>query len=613
MEKRVLLAIFLSFLVLYVYQAVLVKPSPDQKRGGSTAASQSAAPATPAPSAGALPPAETARPEPPSEPAARALVADPADREIVVETAAVRAVFTNRGAELKSWKLKRYFADKPQPPEPAAGGMEDFFRYIQKQFWTKEKEPQELVPARVPEGQARPFRLATDDAAVSQRLTDALFAVTSAVAGNTVDGTKGPATLTFAFKDESGLQARKTFAFEPDSYVIRFTGSVSAGEKELNPTVLWGPGIGDALDVVGASSYLQKPQAIYYKDGKVVRVAANKIASQPVVNGEFRYAGVDDHYFLAVALPSGTARVDDVRYQAVSIPPVAAPAGPSDLVAYGARFSNPPTDAKFFFGPKDFDVLAAVDRELVRVINYGIFSFLAVPLLRALKGINAYVGNYGWSIIILTFLINAAMFPLRHKSVVSMRRMQEIQPEIKAIQERYGKLKATDPERQKMNTEVMALYKEKGVNPASGCVPMLLTIPVLFAFYALLSQAIEIRGAPFALWIKDLSIHDTLYVTPILMGITMVWQQKITPSSADPMQQKMMMAMPLVFTFMFLWAPSGLVIYWFVSNVMAIAQQYVTNRIVGPPRVALAHPPAERRLRKAGAGQAGGGAKGSKA
>jgi YidC/Oxa1 family membrane protein insertase len=154
-----------------------------------------------------------------------------------------------------------------------------------------------------------------------------------------------------------------------------------------------------------------------------------------------------------------------------------------------------------------------------------------------------------------------------------------------------------DPERQKMNTEMMKLYREKGVNPASGCIPMVLTFPVLFAFYALLSQAIEIRGADFALWIHDLSAHDPLYVTPILMGITMVWQQKMTPSSADPMQQKMMMAMPLVFTFMFLWAPSGLVIYWLMSNVLAIGQQYITNAMIGPPKVA--RPPAERRLKKA--------------
>ena len=604
MEKRVLIAIFLSFLVLYIYQAYVVKPVPTDGRPRPGVPAQQA---PPSPSTAQPPaPAPAARPEEPAAaPAAKAVVGEQAERDIMVDTAAVHAVFTNRGAELKSWQLKRYLADKPLPVEPASGSVEQLFNYIRRQFRTREKLPQELVPSQLPEGQARPFRLAVDDDAASRALASALFAVTSGTTG-VVDGTQGPAVLTFAYQDESGLQAQKTFRFEPNSYVVRFTATVSAGGKELNPVVLWGPAIGDALSAT-PNKYLQQPEAIYYKDGKVTRVAANKVASQPSLEGEVRYAGVDDHYFITVALPPKTVRID---YQPVIVLPaqLSSPA-PTPLVEYGARFATPPADVRFFFGPKDFDVLQGVDQELVRVINYGIFRFLAVPLLRALKGINAYVGNYGWSIIILTFLINAAMFPLRHKSVVSMRRMQEIQPEIKAIQERYGKLKATDPERQKMNTEMMALYKSKGVNPASGCVPMLLTIPVLFAFYSLLSQAIEIRCEPFGLWIQDLSIHDTLYVTPILMGITMVWQQKITPSSADPMQQKMMMAMPLVFTFMFLWAPSGLVLYWFVSNIMAIGQQYVTNRIVGPPKAALAHPPAERRLKTAGAGQSSGAAK----
>jgi len=238
---------------------------------------------------------------------------------------------------------------------------------------------------------------------------------------------------------------------------------------------------------------------------------------------------------------------------------------------------------RFFFGPKDFDILESVDRRLVRVINFGMFDFLAVPLLRALEWIHGYVANYGWAIIILTVLINAVMFPLRHKSMVSMRKMQEIQPQVKVIQDRYGKLKATDPERQKMNTELMGLYKERGVNPASGCIPMLLTMPILFAFYSLLSAAIEIRGEPFIGWITDLSARDPYYITPILMGASQLWQQMLTPSSADPVQAKMMLMMPLVFTFMFLWMPSGLVIYWFTSNLLAIGQQYLTNRLVGPP------------------------------
>ena len=154
----------------------------------------------------------------------------------------------------------------------------------------------------------------------------------------------------------------------------------------------------------------------------------------------------------------------------------------------------------------------------MRAIDFGMFDFLVVPLLRALKWVNGYVGNYGWSIIVLTIIINLVMFPLKHKSIVSMRKMQELQPQMKAIQDRYAKLKMTDPGRQKMNEEVMALYKQNGTNPASGCVPMLLTLPVLVAFYAMLSVAIELRGAPFVGWIKDLSSYDPYFVTPILMG-----------------------------------------------------------------------------------------------
>jgi YidC/Oxa1 family membrane protein insertase len=190
--------------------------------------------------------------------------------------------------------------------------------------------------------------------------------------------------------------------------------------------------------------------------------------------------------------------------------------------------------------------------------------------------------------------------------MVSMRKMQSLQPEIKAIQDRYAKYKLTDPERQKMNTEMMSLYKQKGVNPASGCVPMLLTMPILFAFYAMLQVAIELRGAPFFGWIHDLSLQDPTYIWPLLMGGTMFWQQKLMPASTDPAQARILMLMPIVFTVSFLWFPSGLVIYWLTSNLMAIAQQYLTNRIIGAPAVArvvrTSGPPKPNRT---GAGQTG--------
>jgi len=183
--------------------------------------------------------------------------------------------------------------------------------------------------------------------------------------------------------------------------------------------------------------------------------------------------------------------------------------------------------------------------------------------------------------------------------------MQEIQPQVKSIQDRYAKFKATDPEKQKMNQELMTLYRERGVNPASGCVPMLLTFPVLFAFYALLSKSIELRGAPFVFWIHDLSMPDPLFITPVLMGVSQLWMQKMTPTPAgsDPAQQKMMMFMPVMFTFFFLWAPAGLAIYYAVSNIWGIGQQYLTNYLIGPPNIRTVRPPAERRLKRAGGGK----------
>ena len=578
MEKRVLLAIFLTFVVLYAYQALFLPkgPGPGQQRATPPQAQRSETPQT-APSAppDAAPAAKaSAKVEPEQAKAAppAPVVSDDAERDIVVETKVVRGVFGNRGARLKSWELKKYTDERGKTLD--------------------------LVPQALGAETTRPFELRVDKEELTRRLSESLFAARGI--GTRVDATKGPVTLVFEFADAAGLHARKSFTIAPDSYVVTLTAEVSEAGRSFNPTIELGPGLGDVSETTASSSYIQKAQGIYFSEGKIRRMSAKELASQRSHEGVYRYIGVDDHYFLSVALPTRAARAD---YEPVVIPPRSQGGAPLELVSYGVRVSQGATGVKFYLGPKDFDVLAGVDRELVRTINFGIFAFLAVPLLRALNGINAYVGNYGWSIIILTILINAAMFPLRHKSVVSMRKMQELQPQIKAIQDRYGKLKSTDPARQKMNQEVMDLYRQRGVNPASGCIPMLLTMPILFAFYSLLSQAIDLRGAPFMLWITDLSVRDPYYVTPLLMGATMVWQQKITPTSTDPAQQKMMMLMPVVFTFMFLWTPSGLALYFFCSNLLGIAQQYVTNRIIGPPVVRPVRAPAERKLKRAGGGK----------
>jgi YidC/Oxa1 family membrane protein insertase len=571
MEKRVLLAVILSFAVLYGYQVLFPPPPEPPKTAQSTATDSGKASTARAPSTNPQAPpssaaANAAAPAASSAPATPP-PAGPAGRDIVMDTADVHAVFTTRGGALKSWVLKHYQEN---------GQQLDF------------------VAAHAPTGSPLPFTLSTDDPAVASKLQSAMFTASS----DHVDVSSGNATLTFEYQDGAGLTAAKTFRFaRAQPYVIDFTATVTQNGKNLPLTVEWGPALGTGV-VPKSRSYNPPPQPIYYRDGKVTRVAEKKVGEQPVVEGSFGFAGVDDHYFIAALVaPKQPVRLD-YRLLDVNVP---GEANGAHYVTWSARYQNPPKDARYFAGPKDFDIMAAVDRDLVRSIDFGIFSWLVVPLLRALKWLNGYIGNFGWSLVVLTILINLVMFPLRHKSVVSMRRMQEIQPEMKAIQDRYANLKMSDPARSKMNTELMNLYRERGVNPASGCIPMLLTFPVLFAFYALLSVAIELRGAPFILWIHDLVAPDPYYVLPILMGVTMFAQQRMTPSTADPTQQKMMLIMPVVFTGMSLWWSSGLLLYWTVSNIWGIGQQMITNRIIGKPKVRAYRPPAERRVKRGGA------------
>ena len=403
------------------------------------------------------------------------------------------------------------------------------------------------------------------------------------------------------------FRADEEFRLEPNSYVVTFSASVMDGDRAVNPTIQWGPGLGDVLAVGGGGMFmpLRKSEAIFSSDGDVERIQAADVATTPRYQGAYELAGVDTHYFISAAVKPGPA---ELEYRPLSLPARGPDEGTSrDYVAYDIKLSpapSGPSNVKFFVGPKHFESLKRADPDLVRAIWFGMFAFLSVPLLSALNWVNGFVGNYGWSIIVLTVIINAAMFPLRHKSNVSMRKMQAIQPQVKAIQDRYAKLKVTDPARQKMNTEMMELYRQKGVNPASGCVPMLLTFPVLLAFYSLLSEAIELRGAPFIFWIHDLAAADPYYVTPILMGASQVVQQKMMPmTGADPVQQKMLLFMPIIFTFLFLTSPAGLALYWFASNVLVIGQQVLTNKMIGAPVPRAPHPPAERKMKKVGEGK----------
>ncbi|HUL71724.1 MAG TPA: membrane protein insertase YidC [Vicinamibacterales bacterium] len=574
MEKRVFLAIFLCFAVLAIYQAVFAPPpEPAPAPAASATPSPTGVPAatsSPTPS-----PVSAAAPAPgpqAAKPAAPAVVSDSAAHDIVVETDKVRAVFSSAGATLRSWQLKGYRGDDGGPAF-------------------------DLVPPDLPANFPRPFTLATDDPAISATLATALYqpSVTSLSLGS------NPGTLSFEFRDASGLNARKTFHFQPEGHPYNLTveAAVDIGGAARPVTLAWGPALG--LGYKPDGSRATPVRALLYRNDKVQRLVDTALQKEPHYEGELRYAGVEEQYFLTVALP-GSERIS-VDFQPVTLPvPNDAKNRTRTFIQYTVHLPGA-TSLPFFLGPKDFDVLHAVDPELTRAIDFSSFGWLTalvVQLLKALKWINGYLGNYGWSIIALTLIINVLIFPLRHRSMVSMKKMQAAQPEIKAIQDRYAKYKVTDPERQKMNQEMMALYKAKGINPAGGCVPMLLTFPILLGFYDLLYSSIELRGAPFMGWIKDLSLHDPYYITPVVMGLTMFWQQKMMPSTADPVQQKMFMVLPLFFMFTFLWMPSGLVLYWLASNVLAIGQQYLTTRIMGTPARVPARAPLARGNNSAG-------------
>src|SRR5262245_3685058 len=560
MERRVLLAVLLSFLVLYAFQALFPSP-PDAAQKKEQTSKVATAPNASAPA--------QSNPAPSPQPAeAENQASQEPAREVVVDNPAVHGVFTTRGAVLKSWQLKKFRDENGQPFEMLAG--------------------------HAPAGSPLPFTLGADDPALETKLAAAPFTVSSET------GSNGAWKAQFDYDDGAGLHAQKIFSIAPEKpYLAIVTASVTRNGQPLPVIVKWGPALGSGI-TQKSRVYNPPAQPIFSRDRSVTRQSVDKIPAQPVQEGRFDFIGVDDHYFItAVVRPQDPIRVD---YAPVPVPLADHPEG-AHYVSWTARYPSGMSGVPYFVGPKSFDALRAVDPEFINAIHFGTFQWLVVPLLQSLKGMYGYVGNYGWSLIILTIVINLVMFPLRHKSVVSMRKMQEVQPEVKAIQDRYAHLKMSDPGRAKMNQEMMALYKERGVNPASGCVPMLLTLPVLYAFYSVLSVAIELRGAPFIGQIHDLTAHDPWFIWPIAMGVTMFIQQKMTPTSADPTQQRMMLIMPVMMSGMFLWASSGLVIYWTVSNVWGIAQQLITNRIIGAPVQRTVRPPAERRVKNVGGGK----------
>jgi YidC/Oxa1 family membrane protein insertase len=528
MEKRIIIAFILSFAVLYGFSWLY----PTQPADPIQVSEQIA----PEPASAPQPPVPVAISETPTiassegQQAVREVRGEKAE-DIAVETDLYTVNISNVEGVLRSFKLKDY--------KDATGN------------------PIELISSTAGANVGWPLAIVTGDPKTDETLAGAMFAASRE--GNRI-------TLEYG---GGSLNARKVLEFSDGSYHFSFESEVFQDGRAIPHYVVWRGVFGDQS--IPRNGSLEN--VVYGVDGDFGRINVAGIEPQELSS---RRVGVEDQYFLFnFILPEmAQVKVDKKEF---------AGADSETVITPYLNVRTPPSGAvRVYAGPKDQRWLQQTDPELVRVIDYGFFEVITRPLVLALLWIHSYIGNFGWAIIILTIFINLALFPLRLKQQVSMQKMQKIQPQMRTLQDKYKKLKANDPKRAQIQAEMMGLYKEHGVNPMGGCLPLLLQMPFFFAFWNMLSVSIEMRQAPWLLWIRDLSQHDPFYVLPILMAITMFLMQRMMPSTTDPAQAKIMMFMPLMFTFFFLWAQSGLVLYWLTSNVVGIGQQMFINKYWAP-------------------------------
>ena len=553
-NKRYLIALALSMGVILLWTYfVIPPPKPPAPSAGQP--SQQAAPA-PAATGTANPP--TAQEEPVTEPEASAAAAPEieagieeatAAAEKTVETDLYRIRIQNRGGRIVSWQLKRYFDDEGRPLEVINAASAKLHRF--------------------------PLDLEFADADANRRLQEALFVVEI---GESAEETK----LVLRYSDGKGLSVRKTLHLKPDSYLARCEVGATAGGRRAEPLLVWGAGFGNETGLPPKSGDRNEiTRLVYAEGGSVTRTPVASFKDKRVVEhaGPVSWAGIEEHYFTALLLPDGPVSGIQLR-----LDPLIEEGREKRFLSL-AMGMTPNGAYQLFVGPKDRNLLASLGVGIETVVEYGHFGSIAQGLFFLLRHINGITGNWGWSIILLTVIIRLAFFPITHKSSVGMRRTQEkmkkIQPRVEAIKKKYKSMKKDMANRQKMNEEIMALYGKEGMNPLAsmtGCLPLLLQLPILWGFYNLLVSAIELRHAPFALWITDLSKKDPYYITPIVMGVTMLIQQVMTGTTIpDPAQRRIMMLMPLIFTWFFKDLPSGLVLYWLVNNILGIGQQYLIN------------------------------------
>jgi YidC/Oxa1 family membrane protein insertase len=542
MEKRLLLAFVLMGAVLFTTPYFFKSNAPPPQVKKSTTSTQTAGSPAASPVATANPKTTATNPAANAVASSAQPISAQKEELFTVDTDLYRITFSNQGAVVRSWLLKKYFTNgKPLELVNTASTVES------------------------------PFAL--------------YFKGNAPVDVNKVLYAPRPDAnnlgITYEYSD-GRVEVRKKFQFARNSYQSQVTTEVTQEGKPVPHSMAWRGGFGDvAIANPSANTWSLRFDAT---DGKLIKDAAKAAKDGPAtVSGNFSFAGLDDPYFTASFLPEANAHFEVTTFS--DSVPTTLESKPEPFVGSGVGGSGV-NKFDLFVGPKDSDVLRQANPKLESLIDYGWFSFLARPLFLALHwAADHLIHNYGWAIVLVTVVINMLLFPLKVSSMRSMKKMQALQPQVNAINEKYKGISVRDPKAADKNAELMELYKKNGVNPAGGCLPMALQIPFFIAFYKVLSVSIEMRGASW-LWVGDLSTfeHLPLHILPLVMIVTQFFQQKMTPTSAsvDPTQQKMMLFMPLIFGFMFYNLPSGVVLYYLTSNLVGIAQQWFFNKTVTP-------------------------------
>ena len=504
-------------------------------------------------------------------------------KEVVIETENYRLILDTRGGIGKSLQLKHFKHTKPRLT------LSTWFPFLTSFIGPDYRDEVtagnrvqmfgnhlEEVPAFTQEF--------INDAKTSALFRNAVFA--SSAENLVLEEGEGNVTLTLTSPIVNGLQLIKIFEATPASYILNYRVQLINRSDEVRALeVLYFFGEQRLSDSNGGMQQVSHEGPVFFFDDSLQTESTDNIENELPVT-QMKWLGVEDQYFISAAVPMTTVRNGFFRAGTYLSEPQRNVQSERKLSPYFG-VALPPTNLqpnllvesefKMYYGPKEDEELMKFGHNLV-VSHDMTLEVLAGPLLDLLRMIYGYVGNYGVAIIILTIIVRLVLFPLTYKGMKSMKRMQQLSPRMKKLQAKYKNNK------EKLNKEMMGLYRKNRVNPLGGCLPMLLQLPVFFALYSSLSSAVELRHAPFILWISDLSQPDGLGITPLLMGASMYFQQKLTPQTAmmDSTQAKVMQMLPFIFTIFTFTFPSGLTLYWVTSNILSIAQQQIINRIKTP-------------------------------